>query len=142
MTTTTPQLQWEPLPLFAGRTEDNEFSLFKTSKKAMAIDPADVVRFKLAKTPGGEPVMDIDSLGPTSNGSHVAVVSLGVDEVTPAKVNVHVGQDDTKALKAGDYFGELGLVDVGSSNPANSFKRIAYGTVQVKASPGGDVGPT
>lgn len=141
-TSDTPKLQWDPFPLFAGRTEDNEFKLYKTNGSAMAIEATDVVRFKLALTPDGLPLLDIKSTTPLAGGSFVTKLAHGVDGTTPAKVNVRFGQDDTKGLKAGDYFGELGLVDDGEVNPDNAFKRIAYGTVQVKASPGGDVGLT
>jgi hypothetical protein len=137
-----PKLIWDEFSVFAGRTDDHKFTLFKTDERAMAIDSGDVVRFKLAKKPGDDPLLDIDSLAASAAGSKVTKSVLGVENTTPAVVIVRFGQGDTVGLTPGDYFGELGLVDVSETNPANAFKRIAYGKVTLKPSPGGDVGPT
>ena len=141
-----PAYNWDDadaaVEIAAGRSDYWLFTLYKPNGKAAALDGGAVVRFKLALTDEDDPLLDIDNLGGLTGGSIVIIVTRGTDEVTPAQVKVCFAQDDTADLDAGDYFGELGVVDTAEANPANAFKRAAYGTVTVKSSPGGDVGLT
>jgi len=139
-----PEYNWDDadaaVTIAAGRSDYWLFTLYKPNGKAAALDAGAVVRFKLAETDAADPLLDIDSVAGLTGGSIVIIVTRGTDEVTPAQVKVCFAQSDTAGLDAGDYFGELGVVDTAESNPANAFKRAGYGTVTVKSSPGGDVG--
>lgn len=134
--------QEAPLTIEAGRSCYWEFKLWKPNGRAAAIALTAVVRFKLSQQAGDDPLLDIDSLGSLAGGSIIVVQSRGVDETTPAQVKVCFAQDDTADLEPGEYCGEIGVVDAAETNPLNAFKRAGYGTVIVRAAPGGDVGLT
>lgn len=137
----TPELVWkEPIDLVAGRTEDFKVSLYKTNKKALALAAGDIVRVKVCRSPSDdEPLLELSDVA-TENGSIVTITGLGVDEQTPATVNLRIGQADTEGWSAGDYFAEVIVVDDSETNPADAAKVAGRGIVRVKASPGGELG--
>jgi hypothetical protein len=136
----TPTFIWDdPIEIEANRTCDYSFSLYKANGKPEALNINAKVRFKLSRAPDSEtPLLDIDSIAALDGGSIATVLDLGVADMTPAQVKVRFHQNDTKELKPGlNYFGELGIVDVADGGV---FKRAGFGSVSIKASPGGDVG--
>lgn len=133
----------DPVIIEAGRSSYWLFSLYKANGKAAAIAVDAVARFKLSEAADSEtPTLDIDSIAALDGGSICLITTTGTDESAPAQIKVCFAQADTADLDAGEYFGELGIVDTGETNPADAFKRIASGTVIVRASPGGDTGLT
>jgi hypothetical protein len=136
-----PEFQWEePIEIEAGRTCDQRFYIYQPNKSPASIHASAVMRFKLSEKASDEtPLLDIDSVEALEGGSIVTIVGRGTQDVTPAEIRVTFDQDDTDELDEGEYFGELGVVD---SADGNRFKRCGYGTVLVRASPGGDVGLT
>jgi hypothetical protein len=134
---------WGEKICYAGRTEDFAWSLYDRDGEPLAIAVDDHVRFKLAATPGATPALDIDSVGATSAGSVVTIEVRGTAGVTPASGTVRLAQDDTSGLTARKYTGcELALVDNSETAPADAIKVCGRGTIDLKASPGGDVGLT
>ena len=144
-----PAFYWEePFEIEVNRTAVYLFKLYKPNNKPAALASGDVVRFKLAATPDGDPVLDIDSVGALAGGSICTIVSLGTDNTDPAQITVRFAQDDTQlivaseddgglGLEPGEYFGEVGVVDHADDD---AFKRAGYGPVLLKPAPGGDVG--
>lgn len=136
-------LTWcDPLDVFAGRTNDFTASIYKADGEPCAISATDVVRFKLSRRHGGAPLLDVDSVAATANGSLLTVTALGVDDVSPATVLLRLAQGDTQGLAPGVYLGEFALVDDSETNPANAIKTFGRGQVHVHASASGDVGLT
>lgn len=134
-------LLWDRFDLHAGCTEDYRFKLYKADgKTAAALAAGDVVRFKLAAKAGEAPKLDIDSVAATAAGSVVTIITIGADGVTPAEVNVRIGQDDTKDLTPGEYHGFLGIADDSETDPADAFKVAGRGPILLKPPPKGDVG--
>jgi len=146
-----PSFYWEePIEIEVNRTSEHLVKLYKPNRKPAALASGDVVRFKLALTPDGDAVLDIDSVGALDGGSICTIVSLGTDDTAPAQIKVRFAQADTLrivtptadgglGLKAGEYFGEVGVVDHADDD---AFKRAGYGPVLLKPAPGGDVGLT
>lgn len=140
----TPSLQWEEFEIEAGRTIDYLFKLYKSDGSPAGIEANDVVRFKIARRASdATPLLDVDSLAATDNGSLVTVVDVGVEGTSPAQILVRFAQADTIDF---DYrtthHGELSIVDASETAPANAIKRCGYGSIDVKASIGGDIGLT
>lgn len=132
---------WGEKICYAGRTEDFTWAMYDKDGEAVAIAADDVVRFKLAATAGATPALDIDSVAPTAVGSVVTIDELGEAGVTPASGTVRLAQGDTSGLTARKYTGcELALVDNSETAPADAIKVFGRGTIDLKASPGGDVG--
>lgn len=134
---------WGEKICYAGRTEDFAWELYDRDGEPLEIAADDHIRFKLAATAGATPVLDVDSVGATPNGSVVVIDVRGTAGVTPASGTVRLAQDDTAALTPRKYTGcELALVDNSETAPADAIKVCGRGTIDLKASPGGDVGIT
>lgn len=139
-----PSLLWEVFDVEAGETVDYRFKLYKSNGSPLAIDPTDVVRFKLARrSSDATPLLDLSSANPTANKSSVTIESLGVDGTTPASVVVRFAQDDTRTFDFRiTHHAELGVVDDSETAPADAYKRAGYGPINIKPSIGGNVGLT
>jgi hypothetical protein len=81
------------------------------TQEAMAA--GDHIRFKLAVTAGGTPVLDLNSKTPSTNGSGVTIDNRGGASVR-ASGTIVLAQNDTSAL-AGTYFYELIFVDASAA---------------------------
>jgi hypothetical protein len=124
----------------AGRTEDYDWQIFKAdgvTPEGIAVD--DVVRFKVASTNGGAPVLELSSNGPTTLGSRVFVDQLGASGTTPATGRVRLAQGDTIAISGKKYF-ELDLVDNSEVSPADAIKPICRGVIVFWPSQSGNLG--
>lgn len=120
----------------AGRTEQFSWSAYQADGRTpQAFESGDKVRFKLAVSAGGTPVIDLKSGVPSSGGSTLTIESIGgVD--TPASGTLVLDQDDTAVLSGLMHF-ELDLVDSSDSNRIKTFVR---GKMRMLPSQGGDVG--
>ncbi len=148
MSEVVPVLEWGERILFAGRTEDFPWEMYywdtvTRTFKPLAIAIDDHVRFKLVLAEGGAPVLDLDSVAPTTAGSVVTIAVRGTLDTVPASGTVRFAQGDTANLEARKYQGcELALVDNSETLPADAIKTFGRGTIWLKASPGGDIGIT
>lgn len=128
----------------AGRTEilswDAKLVDAADGKTQVAMANDDHVRFKLAATAGGVPVLDLVSSAPTANGSAVGIVSRGSASAL-ATGTVTLAQVDTASLSGLRYF-ELLHIDVSeSSNPDKRNKIICRGQINFLDEQGGTLGP-
>ena len=96
---------------------------------------SDVVRFKLATTEGGTPVLDISSSTPGSGGSLVNITSVGSSSADAEGV-VELRRGDTSSL-SGKYYFEVDVDDAGASNRTSQPMR---GTITFRPSMGGTIG--
>jgi hypothetical protein len=128
------------VPCDAGHTEDFNWAIYKSDgKTGEGIAADDVVRFKLADTPGGAPILDLNSSAPTLNGSRVFVDTIGVSGSVPAAGRVRIAQADSINFSGEKHF-ELNLVDNSESSPADAIKSICFGTMPFKPTQGGALG--
>ena len=101
----------------------------------MTLAATDIVRVKVGQA-GDTPLLDIDSVGPTANGSVVTI-----DTLSPASVTLRLAQGDTASLN-GLYDIEVNVVDDSETDPDNAIKAAEYGALSVLYSQAGDIGKT
>lgn len=126
--------------IYRNRQERRRFKLYKddgTAYELAGAPNADVVRAKFWLT-NGQIDLDVGSDSATANGSVITVDVLGTDGTTPAEIVLSIDNDDAQTLAEDVYNFELGLVD--HSQSGDPYEVIARGKVQVKGSPGGDIG--
>jgi hypothetical protein len=135
--------------LYAGHTEDFVWTaeLYENDNVTRAkLGVGDIVHFRLSERLGGEPispVLAINSVGPTSQGSLVVIQDLG-DALAPRDASGYVrfAQADTAAivaawpatLKSKKYIGELFYLDDSETSPADARKLICRGIVHLHRS--------
>ena len=120
----------------ANRTQDFTIALFENDgSTTLTLAATDVVRVKIGRA-GDTPLLDVDSIAATANGSVVTV-----DTLNPASVTLRLAQADTLTLK-GTYDIEVNVVDDSETDPADAIKAAEYGSLSVIASQSGDVGKT
>lgn len=128
---------WPDRSADAGRTCSFDWAAWEVDgKTAMAFESDDKVRFKLAASVGGDPLLDLISGVPSDNDSEVTLVAQ--NGITAATGVVTLAKGDTSGL-SGTYYGELILVDA-SEPPTKSDKPIGRGKIIFKASQGGTLG--
>lgn len=119
----------------AGRTVDFTWAAYLANgTTAAAFAVGDKVRFKLARRPGGTPILDLLSGTATAAGSVVAITGT-----SPAAGTVRLGQADTATFE-GEYHFELNHVDDSETAPADAIKPICRGKLKFTLSQGGNVG--
>ena len=112
----------------------------KDGKAVLIIDELDYVRFKLAATASGDPILDLIDGDESDNGSRVTINTRGtLDPATFATGQVMLAERDTAGL-SGVHFYELLLID--SAEPTErQDKMICRGEINFLPSLGGQKGP-
>ncbi len=129
---------WGSIRIERGRTSDYQFTIYEVDGvTGIELAASDVVRFKLYRDDDPSPVLDLDSVQATDNGS---LVSVDQRTPAPALATVRFAQDDTSKLVYREYRGELTVVDDSETTPPDAIKTAGRGRVKVAPSPGGDVG--
>jgi hypothetical protein len=105
------------------------------TQEAMAA--GDHIRFKIAATAGGTPVLDLNSNAATTAGSIVTIQNRGSASVL-ASGTVELAAADTSTFSGTKFF-ELIFEDF-SESAGNHDKEICRGTIQFLASQGGNTG--
>src|SRR5690349_18612575 len=102
---TTPLAEIPEVRGYAYRTNDFTWSAWGVDPDDPDGDPipvvfgsGDKVRFKLAITEGGTPIIDLVSGTPSVNYSAVAITTFGVADTTPAGGTVRLAQADVQSL--------------------------------------------
>lgn len=123
------------ITIYQGGTLDYDFPLLDANDDAVAIQATDVLRFKVGRGDGVEPVLDLLSGDgkETENGSSVTLTT------SPASARVRLAQGDTALLNPGIYRAELGLVDDSETDPADAYKPVSQGVVHVIGRMGGEI---
>lgn len=133
-----PKLTFRDKPLYLYRGVDNKpkWKLYQDDQTRPEPLPAEaIVRFKLAEDWGDDPELDIDSVGPSANGSRLTIVSYDA----PANGTMLITRAEMEEICVGKYVGLLGWVD---PNDDDRWKLIECGTVIVRDTIGGEVGTT
>jgi hypothetical protein len=133
----TPRLNVGEIECVAGRRERFNWSLrlVDASGNRSGLGASDVVRFKLATTASGTPVLDIASGTPTAAGSKVTITTVGSSVIDAAGI-VQLNRGDTSTL-SGRYYFEIDVDDAGDSNRTQQPIR---GTLLFLTSMGGTIG--
>lgn len=109
------------------RTANFTVTLFDADGTESVISTGDQVRVKIGNT-GGTPILDLDSIAASSNGSTVTRLN---------PVDLHIDQADLALFSPGIYDIEIALVD---SSAGDKILNIETGTFVVLRSQGGDIG--
>lgn len=126
------------LSALQGRTRDFTLTLYEADgTTGVALAAEDVVRVKIGLR-GATPLLDLDSVAATSNGSLVTITSI----VAPAVCTLRLAQGDLSSLFPGAYDLEVSVVDDSETAPADAIKSATQGVLHVLPSMGGDVGTT
>ncbi len=121
--------------VYKRRTTVFQYSLFEVDgTTGIVLASTDVVRFKMGRGDGTEPILDLDTIAETPNGSGVFVDQL----TAPAKVTVTFAQSDVLTINPGTYEGEITVVDDSeASPPLDAIKVASIGVVHVIGSMAG-----
>ncbi len=130
-----PSFNWGRITLERTRSSEYEFEVYRGDDVALPIGAGDVARFKISASQNGAPVLDIDSVAATANGS-VCTIS---QYTAPGQVQVKFDQADVALLTGDDYYAELNIVDVSDNN---RIKTVCRGCIRVLGSQSGDIGAT
>jgi len=116
---------------YAGRYRRFTVTITDENGATVAFQAGDVVRVKIGR-PGRAPLLDLDSVAASSNGSTVSAAN-------PATVKIRAADLVAGVIKPGAYTFEVLLVD---ANDSEQPKAAINGTFHVLPSPGGDTGLT
>lgn len=132
-----PKLDQGEKQAVAGRRERFNWTIRLVDEDGArcGLGASDVVRFKLATTEGGTPVLDISSTSAGSGGSTVNIVSLGSSSADATGV-VELRRGDTSSL-SGKYYFEVDVDDAGDGNRTSQPMR---GSIVFRPSMGGNIG--
>ena len=121
----------------AKRTKDFTLTIKSPSGGYVVLADTDIVRVKISR--GNATVLDLDN-NATDDGSVVTIAGRGADD-TFATATLRLAQGDLTTLK-GMYEMEITVVDASETDPDNAIKVVDIGSVEILASPSGDVGLT
>jgi len=102
------------------------------STAVAALAGTDVVRFKVGRG-NAAPVLDLDSVAATANGSVVTI------DGTKTGYTVRFAQADLDGLEPGSYDCEVSVVDDSESAPVDAIRVIERGVLHLIDTQGGDI---